>query len=70
MSMSILPACTYVCVCCLPFETGSNLCSSGCPGMNYVGQARLELRDLPDSASQVLELKVYTTRPCEGQKKL
>ena len=34
------------------------LCSSGCPGTHFVDQAGLELRNLPDSASQVLGLKV------------
>jgi hypothetical protein len=34
-----------------------SLCSPVCPGICFVGQAHLELRDLPVSASQVLGLK-------------
>ena len=34
-----------------------SLCSSGCFGTCFVDQANLELRDLPVSASTVLELK-------------
>ena len=33
----------------------------GCPGTHSVDQAGLELRNLPDSASQVLGLKACTT---------
>jgi len=36
-------------------------CSSCPPGIQSVHQAGLELRDLPDSASQVLGLKAITT---------
>jgi hypothetical protein len=35
--------------------------SPGCPGTHFVDQASLELRNLPASASQVLELKACTT---------
>jgi hypothetical protein len=44
----------FVCFCF--FETGF-LCSPGCPGTHFVDQAGLELRNLPASASQMLELK-------------
>jgi hypothetical protein len=37
------------------------LYSPGCPGTHSVDQAGLELRNLPASASQVLELKACTT---------
>jgi hypothetical protein len=36
-----------------------SLCSPGCPGTHSVGQAGLELRNLPASASQVLGLKAW-----------
>jgi hypothetical protein len=39
--------------------------SPGCPGTHFVDQAGLELRNLPDSASQVLGLKVCTTTPSQ-----
>jgi hypothetical protein len=38
-----------------------SLCSPGCPGTHSVDQASLELRDLLDSASQMLGLKACTT---------
>jgi hypothetical protein len=34
---------------------------SGCPGTHFVDQAGLELRNLPASASQMLEFKACTT---------
>jgi hypothetical protein len=34
----------------------------GCPGTHSVGQAGLELRNPPASASQVLGLKAWTTK--------
>jgi hypothetical protein len=40
-----------------------SLYSPGCPGTHSVDQAGLELRNLPASASQVLELKVCATTP-------
>ena len=40
-----------------------SLCSPGCPGTHSVGQAGLELRNLPASASQVLGLKACATTP-------
>lgn len=33
------------------------------PGISYIGQAGLELRHLPASAYQMLELKLYTNTP-------
>jgi hypothetical protein len=49
----------------LPLPPGDSifLCSPGCPGTCFVGQAGLELRDLPASASAsgMLGLKVCTT---------
>ena len=45
---------TQFCVC---------LCSPSCPRTNSEDQARLEVRNLPASASQVLELKACTTMP-------
>jgi hypothetical protein len=38
-----------------------SLCSFGCPGTHFVDQAGLELRNLPASASKVLELKACAT---------
>jgi hypothetical protein len=38
-----------------------SLCSPGCPGIHSVDQADLKLRNLPASASQVLELKACAT---------
>jgi hypothetical protein len=43
---------------CFFSETGFLLCSPGCPGTHSVDQAGLELRNSPDSASQMLGLKV------------
>jgi hypothetical protein len=37
--------------------------SPGCSGTHFVVHAGLELRNLPASASQVLGLKAYATRP-------
>jgi hypothetical protein len=45
----------------LVFRDRVSLCSPGCPGTHSVEQAGLELRNLPASASQVLELKACTT---------
>jgi hypothetical protein len=42
----------------LVFRDRVSLCNPGCPGTHSVDQARLELRNLPASASQVLGLKV------------
>jgi hypothetical protein len=36
---------------------------SGCPGTHFVDQAGLELRNLPATASRVLELKACATTP-------
>jgi hypothetical protein len=47
----------FVCL----FEDRVSLCSPGCPGTHSVDQAGLELRNLPASASQVLELKAWAT---------
>jgi hypothetical protein len=43
------------------FRDRVSLCSPGCPGAHSVDQAGLELRDLPDSTSRVLGLKVWAT---------
>jgi hypothetical protein len=40
------------------FQDWVSLCSPGCPGTHSVPQAGLKLRNLPASASKVLELKV------------
>jgi hypothetical protein len=42
-------------------------CSPGCPGTHSVDQAGLELRDLPGSTSEVLELKACATMPGCGE---
>jgi hypothetical protein len=41
-----------------------SLCSPGCPGTHSVDQAGLELRNSPDSATQVLGFKTCTTMLC------
>jgi hypothetical protein len=46
---------------CFVFQGRFSLCSSGCPGTHSVDQDGLQLRNLPDSASQVLGLKVCVT---------
>jgi hypothetical protein len=43
------------------FRDRVSLCSPGCPLTHSVDQAVLELRNLPASASQVLELKACAT---------
>jgi hypothetical protein len=43
------------------FRDRVSLYSPGCPGTHFVEQAGLKLRNLPASASQVLELKVCIT---------
>ena len=43
------------------FRDRVSLCSPGCPGTHSVDQAGLELRNLPASASQVLEIKACNT---------
>jgi hypothetical protein len=48
---------SFVCL----FGDRVSLCSPGCPGTHSVDQAGLELRNLPASASQVLELKACAT---------
>jgi hypothetical protein len=45
----------------LVFRDRVSLCSPGWPGTHSVDQAGLELRNLPASASQVLELKACAT---------
>ena len=47
----------FVCLFVLFFQDIVALWISGCPGIHSVVGAGLELRDLPASASQVLELK-------------
>lgn len=49
------------CVGFLFFQDRVLLCGSGCPGTHNVDEAGLELTHLPASASQILELKVFTT---------
>ena len=44
----------------LGFRDRVSLYSPGCPGTHPVDQADPELRNLPASASQVLELKAFT----------
>jgi hypothetical protein len=51
------------CCCCCCFQDRVFLCSPGCPGTHSVDQVGLELRNLPASASQVLELKACATMP-------
>jgi hypothetical protein len=45
------------------FRDRVSLCSPGCPRTHSVGQAGLQLRNLPASASQVLGLKACATTP-------
>jgi hypothetical protein len=45
------------------FRDRVTLSSPSCPGTHSVNQVGLKLRNLPASASQVLGLKVCTTRP-------
>jgi hypothetical protein len=51
----------FVCLFVLVFQDRVSLCSPGCPGTHFVDQAGLELRNLPASASRVLELKACAT---------
>jgi hypothetical protein len=53
--------CLFVLFCFFVFRDRVSLCSPGCPGTHFVDQAGLKLRNLPASASQVLELKVCAT---------
>jgi hypothetical protein len=48
---------------CFCFRNRVSLYSPGCSGTHSIDQAGLELRNLPASASQVLELKVCATMP-------
>ena len=48
-------------ICSSVFPARVSLCSPGCPGTHSVGQADLELRNPPASASQVLGLQACTT---------
>jgi hypothetical protein len=52
----LLFVCLFVC-----FRDRVSLYSPGCPGTHFVDQAGFKLRNLPASASQVLELKACTT---------
>ena len=45
------------------FQARVSLYSPGCPGLPFVDQAGLELRNLPASAFQVMGLNVCTTMP-------
>jgi hypothetical protein len=47
----------------LVFRDSVSLYSPGCPGTHFVDQAGLELRNLPASASRVLGLKAWATKP-------
>jgi hypothetical protein len=55
----------WLVVCCLLFcfcfRDRVSVCSPGYPGTHSVDQDGLELRNLPTSASQVLELKACAT---------
>jgi hypothetical protein len=48
---------------CLFFQDRVSLYSPGCPGIHFVDQAGLELRNPPASASRVLGLKACATTP-------
>jgi hypothetical protein len=54
---------SFVCLFCFVFRDRASLCSPVCPGTHSVDQAGLELRNLPASASRVLELKACATMP-------
>jgi hypothetical protein len=58
--------CLFVCLFVLVFRDRVSLYSPGCPGTHLVDQAGLELRNPPASASRVLRLKGYATRPNNG----
>jgi hypothetical protein len=47
----------------LVFQDRVSLYSPGCPGIHFVDQAGLELRNPPACASQVLGLKACATTP-------
>jgi hypothetical protein len=49
----------FVCLFC--FQDRVSLYSPDCPGTHFVDQAGLELRNLPDSVSQMLGLKACAT---------
>ena len=57
----------FLVLCCfglvLVFRDRFSLYSPGCPGAHFVGQAGLELRNQPASASRVLGLKACATTP-------
>jgi hypothetical protein len=55
--------CWFLLLLLLFFRDRVSLYSSGCPGTHIVDQAGLKLRNLPASASWVLELKVCATTP-------
>jgi hypothetical protein len=46
---------------CFVFRDRVSLYSPGCPGTHFVDQAGLKLKNLPASASRVLELKECAT---------
>ena len=50
----------------LVFQDRISLCIPGCPGIHFIDQAGLELRNPSASASQVLGLKKCTTTPGLG----
>ena len=59
--MSVFFVCLFVFV--FVFQARVSLYSPGCPGLPFVDQAGLELRNLPASAFQVMGLNVCTTMP-------
>jgi hypothetical protein len=56
------------CFCFFWFFRGRvSVCSPGCPGKNSVDQAGIELRNFPDSTSQMLGLKACATMPSKKE---
>jgi hypothetical protein len=73
--MSAGQLCLFLIVCflfcfVLFFRDRVSLCSPGCPGIHFVNQAGLELRNPPVFASQVLGLKACTTTARPGMSSL
>ena len=61
--MSVFFGFVFVFVFVFVFQARVSLYSPGCPGLHFVDQAGLELRNLPASAFQVMGLNVCTTMP-------